>query len=83
MKHNPWRLAGPTVSVDLARSIHDVSAEITNLTLDSMGHAELWGCLRAAGAAVEQCARIAMRDVDHAAVPTKAAAVPKKKARRK
>ena len=78
--HNPWRLAAPTVGVDLARRIDDLRHEVTVLVLASLGHRELAGCLRAAGAAVEECARIAMRDVDRSGPTIKRPVVSKKKA---
>lgn len=54
----------PGISVDIARRMFEVRSELTRLSLDTAGHDELWGCLRAAGAAVEECSRICSRDLD-------------------
>jgi hypothetical protein len=78
MAYTPWQLARPPVSADMARRIHAIRHEMTTLMLDVLGHTELSGCLRAAGAAWEECARIAMRDVDRARP-----ALPKKRPKKK
>lgn len=54
----------PRVAVEHVRRLGDLRAELTSLHLAIIGHPELWGAISAAHAAVEECARIAMRDID-------------------
>lgn len=81
MRNTPWQLCRPPVRVETARRLGDVRHAIAELVLESLGHAELLGCLRAAGAALEECVLIAMRDVDRTRIaePKKRPIVPKKK----
>jgi hypothetical protein len=53
-----------TVKLEHVRRIHDLEAELVRLHLDIIGHAELWGAMSAAGAALKECGRIAHRDID-------------------
>lgn len=50
------------VSREDAIALNDMRAELTRLSLRLSGHDELWGALRAAGAAMAECALIASRD---------------------
>jgi len=54
----------PAVPVAIARRVFALHNEVSSLSLDVLGHDELWGCLRAASATIEQVERIVQRDLD-------------------
>lgn len=62
----------PKVSVEHARMLNDAQHLLVQVSLAVVGHDELWGAIRSAKAAVEQCASIAMRDVDRTTLPQRA-----------
>lgn len=63
-----WELDAPPgerITLEHAKKLHDIQSDLVRLSLNLTGHSEIWGALRAAGAAVEVCARIAHRDYEH------------------
>lgn len=75
------RALHPTVDLEDVRRLNDIKAELVRIHLNIIGHPELWGAMRAANAAVDECCQLATRDIDQDQVAALRAAR-KKQARR-